>query len=164
VKITIDLAEAFDRDPETGEMDYKGVREAIIEKAAYMIVSGDRTDIDRVVSEKVGEAMTSSVKAQMQKLFVDFLDEEFVPVNEYGSRSAPTSVRNQIASIVKAACTMNNDRYGNANTFAQVVRDAVDARMKEFKAEFSKQVDNVFVATAIAHATAELKRKLGVTS
>lgn len=164
MKITIDLADAFDRDEETGELDYKGVREAIIEKAARLIIDQCHSDVHRLVREKVQAAMTASVKSQMEKLFTDFLDEEFIPVNEYGSRSAKTTVRNQIAEMIKTACTISNDRYNNSNTFASVVKDAAETKMKEFKSEFSKQVDNLFVAQAVAHATAELKKKLGVTS
>lgn len=171
MKITIDLAEAFDRDEDTGDIDYKGVREAIIEKAARLLIDGKtygfsgENSIERQVKEVVGAAITASVKTQIDKLFVDFLDEQFTPISEYGAKSTPTTVRNRIAEMVQKACTItSNDRYGNANTFTKVVHDAAEAKMSEFKKEFSKQVDNLFVAQAVAHATAELKRKLGVTS
>jgi hypothetical protein len=100
----------------------------------------------------------------MPGIINDLLSAEYVSIDRWGDRQdKPTTFRKELVKSIHEQMVYKKAQYdSDKNAFTKAVDEVVAEKIKEFKADFVKQVDAQFVAEAMAFATAKLKERLGV--
>ena len=98
----------------------------------------------------------------MPAIIDDLINATYTPVSEWGERKAPTTLRSALVQSLNREMVYKRAPYeSDRNIFTKAVDSLVSENLKSFQAEFNKLVTADFTKEALAHATAELKKKLG---
>lgn len=146
-----------------GESIARVIMRQIIESATSDIEEQVQSVIREEISSRVAEAVQSTTAEVVQQVAKELLDTEYTPIDRWGDKKKATTLREQLHSQLTEQCAFEkrSNSY-DQNAYTRAVIAAAESKMKEFQAEFSRQVDGEFVRNAINHATTELKKKLGV--
>lgn len=162
MKIEIDLNEILaDEYGNNGENLAQSVMRQIIEHFTDDIGDQVNKAIRDLINEKVAEAAKTAVADYVKGVAEELLETGYSPVDQYGSKAQPTTLREQLHKTLVGQCNFSkcSSSYNN-NAYTNAVLSAVDSKLVEFKKEFSNQVNGEFVKSAMNHAVSELKKKL----
>lgn len=161
MKIEFEIGEIFPN--EEGEGLEDTIRREVIAQLIAQHSGRMKTQIAEITSKAITDTVTDAVSSAALDLVENTLDTEYTPVDKYGSKSAPTTIRKQIhAALVSQMeykkCTYDSDK----NAFSKAVDQAISDKMNEFKKKWRPLVDGKFVQEAMAYATKTLQDRLGV--
>ena len=161
MKIELNLSEVFeDEDGNILTKDFvERIEEAIVLQANNTINNLVVKKFEKELSQQVVEA----VSRVLDDLTIDLLDKEFIPTGRFGDRGKPTTLRNQICGdIEKSLVWKDPSSYGSdQSTYTKIVKELVNAKLKEFAKEFNKTVDETFVAECMQYAVDKIKKLAG---
>lgn len=170
MKIEIDLEKIFVGESynENGDVEEHidfntAIRNAVIDR----IISTMGYDLQREIKNNINAAMTKNieneVKALLTKAVPDFLDMEFHETTSWGEQKGSWTVRNRILKEIENQCVMKKGTYSSdRNYFSNAIYETAETEIKKFKADFKTHMDALFMEGVIHHATAEIKKKLGI--
>jgi hypothetical protein len=162
MKIEIDLNDILRDEHGDGESLAESIRRQVVETLVRDCKTALKKRIDEETAAAINAALRTAVVEQMPALVADLMNAEYQPVNRYGSRSQVTTFRAELIKSIHEQMVYKRD--SDKNAFTKAVDQTVGENMAAFKAEFGKQVTGAFIAQAMAHATAEMKKRLGITS
>lgn len=164
MKIEIDLDDVFqDEEGQPTETLSESIKRQIIDN----IVFRTQADINKKIDAAIGKMMDEQVKARLAEiipvLLTESLDYQYTPVSSYGSKSEPTTVRNELAKAVQNSMVYMKQSYASdKNSFTKAVDAAVEQTLGAFKSEWLRTVDAKFVQEAMDYAKTKLAERLGV--
>ncbi|MBO1362071.1 hypothetical protein J2D73_20015 [Acetobacter sacchari] len=163
MKIEIDLNEILRDEYGDAETMAESIHRQIVETVAKSAKEGVKKKIDEEVSAAIQSGLAVAVKEQMPALMDDLLNATYTPVDTYGRRSEPTTMRDQLIKTLTENMVYRTGRYdSDKNAFAKAVDSIIEAQMKEFKKEFDSKIDANFRREALTYATNSLLAKLGI--
>lgn len=139
------------------------LQEKVIEEVATRITGDAYDSIVYDIKQRVSDKIPATLNACISEFIHSISDDEFIPVNAYGEKSAPTTLRKEIAKQVAKAAeySPSYDSYKN-NVFTKCVDSIFEEKIKLFREELKKQVDAKFVKEVLKLAEKSLKDKLGI--
>lgn len=160
MKIDIDLSEIFD----DGEENVKdSVRDVIVSTVTQKIYSKIDKEISAKISTILEAGITAKVREHLDKIIPELMDYEFTETSSYGATKTPTTVKNQILKHVANEVVWKESRYeSDRNSYTRALYAVVETKMAEFKKQFNKDVDALFVKEAMEHAQLKLRERLGI--
>lgn len=160
MKIEIDLKDILG--------DEYGDMESLAESIERQVVSHIKEDMAKGIKSKIDdeviEIISSKVKEAADKLIPsltgELVDQEYTPVDRYGDRSEPTTMRKQLLKTLKDQMVYKKSDYDRDKTYFTKNIDAlVEQQMKEFKKSFDSMVNEVFTKEAFEYALIKMKQK-----
>jgi hypothetical protein len=164
VKIEIDLSDIFhDHNGDPAETLADSIRRQVVDTLAARAAEGVKKRIDAAVDEAISGALSKAVAEQMPALVADLMTATYQPVDHYGRRAEPTTLRDQLLKSVAEQMVYKKGNYdSDKNAFTRAVDDTVKAKLAEFQKEWTRQVDSAFVKDALAYATEQMMTRLGL--
>lgn len=162
MKIEIDLNDILG-DEHGAESLQESVSRQVINAVTSGIQKGITHKIDEAVATTISQSISAYLEREMPGLLANIMDAEYVPVGRYGEKSSPTSFRRELVRSINENMVYKRANYeSDKNAFTKAVDQVVGSNLKEFKAEFQKQVDAQFTAQAMSYAAESLRKKLGI--
>jgi len=161
MKIEINMSEIFE--DEYGNVLSKDladrIQDAIIEKA--------QDTIDKIVRKQFQESVAADVKPivenAIEKLIVEMLDEKFVPTDRWGSKEDDITLRDIIRKDISHTLQWKDGNYdSDKSPYTKVIKKLVEEKLKEFAREYTKTVDEQFIAECMEFAVKKLKSRMGI--
>jgi len=161
MKIEIDLKDILG--DEYGDME--SLAQSIERQLTDTIEANLSKGIQKKIDSEVVEIISTKVKEAADKfiptLMDELVDKEYQPVDRYGDRSSPTTMRKQLlktltGEMVYKKCNYDSDK----NFFTRNIDSIVGEQMKEFKKDFDNKVDEVFTKEAFEYAFIKMQQKL----
>lgn len=163
MKIQIDLNEILG--DETGvETLQESVRRQVTDALVRATKQGVDATIKQEVTATIKNTLESELIERMPIIVNDVLTAEYTPVTRYGETAKPTSFRAELIKTIHEQMVYKRTTYdSDKNAFTKAVDAVVGENVAEFKKEFQKLVTAQFVADAMAFATAEMSKRLGLS-
>jgi len=165
MKIEIDLDDIFrDEDGNPEESLQDSIRRQVVAKLEGDMRKRLFSRIDVEVSEIMNKQISAVMSEKMPELIDDIMNTTYTPVSSYGSRSEPTTFREQI--IKSVAANMKYEPKGSSydeNAFTRAVKSVVEKQTSELQKALLAQIDTKFREDAIKFAVAELSKRLGLS-
>lgn len=162
MKIQIDLNDILG-DENGAETLQESVRRQVIDAVVRTTKAGVDATIKAQVSATIKETLDAALVEKMPSILEDVLSNEYVPVSRYGQRSDPTTFRAELIKAINEQMAYKAQRYdSDKNAFTKAVDSLVESELAAFKKDFNSQVTAKFVADAMAYATTEMAKRLGV--
>lgn len=170
MKIEIDLEKIFvgEQINEEGDVvesiDFNtAIRNAVIDR----VISTMGYDFKSKIKDELNSTISTGIKEEVQKVLADkipnFLDIEFTETSSWGETKGTWTVRNRILKEIENQCTFKKGGYSSdRNYFSNAILEAAETEIKKWKSEFKTHMDAVFMEGVIHHATADIKKKLGL--
>ncbi len=162
MKIDVDLSGIFSDEEGTAlnSVFAERVETAIVESASELVEKLVRDKFEREIGKQIGEV----VKKCLEDLVLKIIDEQYVPTNEWGYREEQITIRNRICKDVERAMKWKDGSYGGgSDIYNKILKETVSEKLKEFSREFTKTVDEMFIAACMEHAVEKIKRMTKVT-
>ncbi len=160
MKIEIDLKDILG--DEFGDMESlaQSIERQLTDTIEANLSKGIQKKIDsevvEIISTKVKEAADKFIPTLMEEL----VDKEYQPVDRYGDRSGPTTMRKQLLKTLTGEMVYKSARYdSDKNFFTKNIDSIVCEQMKEFKKTFDSKIDEVFTKEAFEYAVIKMKQK-----
>lgn len=166
MKIEIDLNDILGGGEygEPAETLQDSIRRQVIDAIVKSTSDGIKRKINEETSRVINEALQAAVQEQMPALLADLMNAEYVPVDRYGSRAAPTTFRNEMIKAIQEQMVYKKTSFSSdASAFTKAVDSVISENVNAFKVEFGKQVNSQFVAQAMQYAASEMSKRLGIT-
>ena len=161
MKIEIDLSDIFCGDESPCDLQ-EAIRQEVVDNLTAKIQAGIGKRVDEQISAALDKEVTAAIALQMPAIIDDLINATYTPVTNWGERKAPTTLRSALVASLNSQMVYKRTQYeGERNVFTKAVDSLVSENLKTFQAEFNKLVTADFTKAAMAHATAELKKKLG---
>ena len=161
MKIEIDLSDIFCGDESPCDLQ-EAIRQEVVDNLTAKIQLGIGKRVDEQISAVLNKEVAAAVALQMPAIIDDLINATYTPVSEWGERKAPTTLRSALVQSLNSQMVYKRAQYeSDRNVFTKAVDSLVSENLKTFQAEFNKLVTADFTKAAMAHATAELKKKLG---
>ena len=162
MKIEVDLNDIL-WDENGVETLRESVRRQVIDTLVQTTKRGVDATIKTEVSKTIAETLATELVAKMPDIVNDVLTSEYVPVDRFGNCGKPTTFRGELIRSINDQMAYKRTSFVNdANAFTKAVDAVVSENMDQFKTEFNKLVTAKFVADAMAYATAEMAKRLGL--
>lgn len=167
MKLEIDLNDIF-RDDETGEIAEsleEAIRRQVVDSLTNKFRERVQRQVDLDVSKYVEEATRKALGDKLPGLIEDILNYEYTPVNKYGVKEqASTTFRQEIIKAISDQMIYSPKTYASdENAFTKSVRSIVAAQNAALRKEFEDKIDANFRKDALAWATTELAKRVGLT-
>lgn len=162
MKIEIDLNEIL-RDEYGTETFEESVRREVLDTLSVRILKNVQTEMDETVDAVIQAELKANIELRMPEMLQMIFETEYVPVDTYGSKKPPTTVRQELVKAFSEKMTYTKKTYdSDKNEFSRMLDAVVADKVKEFKASFNKTIDAQFTQECFAYATEKLKQKLGI--
>jgi F0F1-type ATP synthase membrane subunit b/b' len=162
MKIEIDLNDILG-DENGAETLQDSVRRQVVESLTASVKKGIQDKIDVAVSQTISACLGEYVKEQIPTLVADLMSAEYTPIGRYGDKGTPTTFRGELIKAITENMVYKKVNYSSdKNPFTKAVDEVIEQNIQLFKADFSKQVDAQFTASAMQYAQDSLKKKLGI--
>lgn len=162
MKIEIDLNDILG-DENGAETLQESVRPQVIDSVSSTVKKGISAKIDAAISETITAAIQTYLDGELPALLANIMDSEYKPVGRYGEKGDPTTFRKELVKAINENMVYKRAHYDSErNLFTRAVDDVVAENLKAFRAEFQKRVDADYTTYAMAYATEQLKKKLGI--
>lgn len=164
MKIEIDLKDILhDEYGDAAETMAQSIRRQVVEALVKSTAEGVQRQIKEQTSRVIDETLAAALREKLPGLISDMLETEYQPVDTYGRRGSPTTLRGEIVRSVTEQMVYKPGRYdSDKNAFTKTVDGAVADKLDTFRKEWTKQVDAQFVAHALAYATEKMRERLGL--
>jgi hypothetical protein len=164
MKVEIDLNDIL-ADEDGSETLAESVRRQVVEHLTKKIGEGVGHAISCEVSRLINEEIANAMKDRMPAILDDLLNAEYVQVDRWGGRDGSTTFRKELVKSIHEQMKYVKATYDSEkNAFTKAVDSIIAENVKEFKADFDKQVNATFTQEAMSHATKKLREKLGITA
>ena len=161
MKIEIDLSDIFCGDESPCDLQ-EAIRQEVVDNLTAKIQLGIGKRVDEQSSAVLDKEVAAAIALQMPDIIDDLINATYTPVTNWGERKAPTTLRSALVASLNSQMVYKHAQYeSDRNIFTKAVDSLVSENLKTFQAEFNKLVTADFTKAALAHATAELKKKLG---
>lgn len=115
--------------------------------------------VKRQFDDEVATQISSIVSCVLESLVKSTFDEEFIPTDAWGNRDEKTSIRKRIRKDVERMMKWDESSYLNSqNIYTKVIKSAVADNLKNFAAEFKRNVDERFVAECMQYAVDKIRK------
>lgn len=162
MKIEIDLNDILG-DEMGSETLQESVRRQVLDSVTKTVQTGISARIDAAISTTITAAIQEYLNGELPVLLANIMDSEYKPVGRYGEKGEPTTFRKELVKSINENMVYKRTNYSSeANLFTKAVDAVVEDNLKSFKEEFRKKVDSDYTAYAMAYATEQLKKKLGI--
>lgn len=164
MKIEIDLNDIFhDEEGHPEETMQDSIRRQVVESIAATTRAAVKKEIDAEVSRVISEELQTAIKDQMPGIVADLMTAEYTPVNQYGSKQAPTTFREEMLKNIQSQMVYKSTGYSSdKNAFTKAVDALVEDKLKEFREMFTRTVDTKFVGDAMDFATKKFAERLKI--
>lgn len=165
MKIEIDLDDVFrDEDGNAEESLQDSIRRQVITRLEGDMRKRLFSQIDErlaaIMNKQISEVMTE----RMPGLIDDIMNTTYTPISTYGSRSAPTTFREEIIKAVASNMEYRPKNYSSEeNAFTRAVKSIVEEQTRAFQKDLIAQIDDKFRKDALSFAVAELSKRLGLS-
>ena len=165
MKIEIDLDDIFrDENGNPEESLQDSIRRQVVAKLEGDMRNRMFSRIDTEVSEIMAKQINAVMSEKMPELIDDIMNTTYTPVSSYGSRSEPTTFREQIIKSVAANMKYEPRHYSSEeNAFTRAVKSIVEKQTNELQKALLAQIDTKFREDAIKFAVSELSKRLGLS-
>ena len=157
MKIDIDLSGIF-ADEEGSSLNSEfaqRIEDAIVERANDIVSELTLKTFDREIRTQI----TSSVNKVLEDLIIKTLDDLYVPTNEWGYKEEQITLRNRICKDIERAMKWKDGSMSSGtDVYNKIIKDMVAEKLKEFSREFTKTIDDQFIAACMEHAIEKLRR------
>ena len=165
MEVKIDLKDLLSQ-----EFESEGsLAELIKDEIVKQVSSSIKEAIEEIVREELRaeiEAFSKDVlekaKEQVVNDLVSITDTEYTPVDKYGGKGKPTTIRNEIHKTVVEQCVYSRGGYSDKNEFTRAVDKIVENEVKAFGKTYDTIVNETFTKEALDYATQKLKERLGI--
>lgn len=166
MKLEIDLNNIF-RDDETGEVAEsleEAIRRQVVDSLTNKFRERVQRQVDSDISKYVEEATKNALGDKLPVMIEDILNYEYTPVNRYGVKAdTATTFRNEIIKAISSEMEYKPKNYhSDENAFTRSVRSIVSSQTEALKKEFEARIDAGFRKDALAWATTELAKRMGL--
>ena len=165
MKIEIDLDDIFrDEDGNPEESLQDSIRRQVVAKLEGDMRKRLFARIDTELSATMSKQISVVMSEKMPELIDDIMNATYTPVSSYGSRSEPTTFREEIIKSVAANMKYEPRNYSSEeNAFTKAVKSIVEKQTSEFQKALLAQIDTKFREDALKFAVAELSKRLGLS-
>jgi hypothetical protein len=162
MQVTIDLSDLFCSEEEPCDLQ-AAVKQEVVRHITATLTKNLHLQVSQEVTRIMDEEIAIAVKEQLPAIISDLINAEYTPVDRYGSRSAPTTFRNELLKKLQEEMQYRPQTYETQeNTFTRTIRGIVKEQITTFKQAFDKQVNTAFIAEVHDYAVTALAKKLGL--
>lgn len=167
MKIEIDLNDIFCDEETSGASESleEAIRRQVVDSLTDKFRERVQRQVDLDISKYVEEQTTKALSDKLPALIEDILNYEYTPVDRYGVKSkTATTFRTEIIKAISAEMEYKPKTYNSdENAFTRSVRSVVSSQTEALKKEFEAKIDADFRKDALAWATTELAKRMGLT-
>lgn len=162
MKIEVNLAGIFTDDE--GNLVNEEIKTEIIETVTNRIYQAMDKQIGKQINEILSTGVTQRLVAHLDILIPQLMDHEFTETSTWGEKKGTYTVRNRLLKALDEMCKFNDRGYSSDNNaFTNSVKKVVEEKFEAFRKDYNKQVDSVFTAQALTHASKKLSETLGIS-
>lgn len=163
MKIEIDLKDVLA--DEYGDMESlaESIKRQVIDNLTSTLAKGISKKIDEEVSGVIQEEVKKAAEKVGSELVSGLIDYEYTPIDRYGSREEPTTMRNEFIKSLTSQMVYKQTKYNSDKTeFTKSVDAIIASELEKFKKEYNSKIDEIFTKEAFEYATTKMKMKLGL--
>ena len=143
--------------------DETTIRDEVIDQVSKALISEMRHRADKLITETFEKALVGTIREKVKEIVEVHLDAPFIPKDEYGRHQEETTVRNQLAKVLRQECTFKSQNYrSDMNAFSKAVMETVEKEVSQFKKEFNSMVSTTLIQQCMTEAAAKLKAACGI--
>ena len=149
----------------TAEMlgDETTIRDEVIDQVSNALIKAFSFKVEEVVNDIFRKQIEKVASEAASRAATLHLDTEIIPVDSYGRKEAPTTVRNTIADIVKNSCQYKKTSYSSdRNRFTESVDDIVRSETKKFQTEYNSMINKELIKSCQDYAAKKLRDACGI--
>lgn len=164
MKVEIDLSDVlYDDEAGAEETLAECVRRQVVNQLADRFHAKIEKEVTQTVQSLIDQSVKTLVNAKVQEATELALDTEYTPVDSYGRKAEPTTIRKTFVAALQGVMKFErrNSSY-DQSAFTNAVMAAVDAHLKEFKSQYTKLVDAEFTSAVLAESQRKLQERLGI--
>ena len=164
MKVEINLSDVL-YDDETGSEETLAecVRRQVVNQLADRFYAKIEKEVMLAVHSQIDQRVTAVVNAKVQEATELALDTEYTPVDSYGRKAEPTTIRKTFVAALQGVMKFErrNSSY-DQSAFTNAVMAAVETHLKEFRSQYTKLVDAEFASAVLEEAQKKLQQRLGI--
>ena len=166
MEVKIDLKELLSQEFEGEGTLAVLIKDEIVKQVSSSIKEYIETEVQAELKaeiESFSKDVLEKAKVQVVQDLVAIIDTEYTPVDKYGSKGKPTTIRNEIHKTVIEQCVYNRGGYSSDKSeFTRAVDSIVEKEVKAFGKAYETLVNETFTKEALDYATQKLKERLGI--